>query len=264
MNLGRWRHVSASVIGSSHQRTGGVCQDSNVCTLLAGASDGEVLVGVVADGAGSASQSATGSAIACRFISDAAVQFLATARVEELTKPKVEEWICAFQKAVDEQAAKDGFAPRDYACTLLGSLVGAETAAFFQIGDGSIVVADSEELSHNHVFWPDHGEYENTTFFATEPEFGSNLKFENVRRNVVELAMFSDGLQRLALDFAKNIPFEPFFRGLFPSIRSMQADDGEKLSQSLIDFLGSPRVNERTDDDKTLILATRVQGSAAE
>ena len=76
--------------------------------------------------------------------------------------------------------------------------------------------------------------------------------------------MFSDGLQRLALDFAKTIPFEPFFQGLFPSVRAMSADDGEKLTQSLTDFLNSPRINERTDDDKTLILATRVQGVSAQ
>lgn len=259
MNLASWRHVSASVIGTSHERVGGVCQDSNICTLAASPLNGDVLIAVVADGAGSATQSATGSAMACQLISDAAAQFVAGSRIGDLAQPTVEQWIQDFQKAVEEKASTDGSTSREYACTLLGSIVGPDEAAFFQIGDGSIVVADSEELSHCHVFWPERGEYENMTFFATEPGFAVNLKFQNVYRKVVELAMFSDGLQRLALDFAKTMPYEPFFRGLFPSVRAMTANDGGKLNQSLIDFLNSSRVNERTDDDKTLILATRVQ-----
>ena len=259
VNLGPWRYVSASVIGSSHQRVGGVCQDSNVCTVLPSALNGEVLISVVADGAGSASQSAAGSAMACRFISDAAARFVSCARINDLVQATVEEWIQGFQKAVAEQACADGSTSREYACTLLTSIVGPDAAVFFQIGDGSIVVADSEELNHCHVFWPERGEYENMTFFATETGFAANLKFENVCRNIVELAMFSDGLQRLALDFVKTMPYEPFFRGLFPSVRAMTTDDDGKLNQSLVDFLDSPRVNERTDDDKTLILATRVQ-----
>ena len=260
MSLGPWRHVSASVIGSSHQRVGGVCQDSNVCTVIPSPLDGDVLIAVVSDGAGSATQAQAGSAMACRIISDSAAQFLASARIEEITREKVEEWIQAFQKLVDERALADGSTSREYACTLLSSIVGAEAAVFFQIGDGSIVVSDSEESIHGHVFWPERGEYENTTFFATEPSFTANLQFENVRRRVVELAMFSDGLQRLALDFAKVMPHEPFFRGLFPSVRATRSDgDAGKLNQFLTDFLSSPRINERTDDDKTLILATRVQ-----
>ena len=260
MSFAPWRHVSASVIGSSHQRLGGVCQDSNLCSIVTSSGEGEVLIAVVADGAGSASKSEFGSAMVCSLIHDAATQFLSTSRIEQLTRATVEEWIQNFQRAVDEKASADGSNSRDYASTLLASIVGRESAVFFQIGDGSIVVADSEELTHSHVFWPERGEYENTTFFATEPDFANNLKFENVHRKIVEMAMFSDGLQRLALDFAKTIPFEPFFQGLFPSVRAMSADDGGKLTQSLTDFLNSPRVNERTDDDKTLILATRLQG----
>ena len=263
LSLGPWRYVSASVIGSSHQRVGGVCQDSNACTVITSPLNGDVLVAVVADGAGSATQAEAGSSLACRSISDRAAQFVANARIEDITKATVEEWIQGFQKLVDEKASADGSTPREYACTLLGSIVAADAAVFFQIGDGSIVVADSEESSHGHVFWPERGEYENTTFFATEPDFSANLQFENVRRNILELAMFSDGLQRLALDFAKTIPYEPFFQGLFPSVRAMSADDGAQMTASLNEFLGSPRVNERTDDDKTLILATRIQVAGA-
>jgi hypothetical protein len=258
MNLGRWRHVAASVIGTSHQRTGGVCQDSNACIVFPGWPDGEVLLAVVADGAGSAKQAETGSAIACQSITESATFYLARRQLVEITKKTVENWVRTFQQHILHVASAMSLKPRDYACTLLAALIAQNHAVFFQIGDGSIVVSDAEEQSYGHVFWPERGEYENATFFATDRKFAANLRFESVRRSVVELAMFSDGLQRLALDFQKNMPHEPFFRGIFPPVRKASPETAGQLAQCLSSFLGSARVNQRTDDDKTLILATRL------
>jgi len=258
MNLGRWRHVAASVIGTSHQRTGGVCQDSNACIVLPGSPDGDVLLAVVADGAGSAKQAETGSAIACQSITESATLYLARRQLARITRKTVENWIRTFQHEISRTASAMSLKPRDYACTLLAALIAPNHAVFFQIGDGSIVVSDAEEQSYGHVFWPERGEYENATFFATDRGFAANLRFESVRRNVVELAMFSDGLQRLALDFQKTMPHEPFFRGIFPPVRKASPEDAGQLAQGLSTFLGSARVNQRTDDDKTLILATRL------
>lgn len=264
MELGHWRHIAASVIGTSHQRTGGVCQDSNACSVFPNSADGDVLVAVVADGAGSAKQAEAGSALACQSITESATRFLAGRRLHRVTKRTVENWIRTFQQKISSAASALDFKPRDYACTLLAALVGQHHAVFFQIGDGSIVVADAEEHSYGHVFWPERGEYENATFFATDRRFAANLRFASVRRNVVELAMFSDGLQRLALDFQKTMPHEPFFRGVFPPVRKASPENAGQLSQGLSSFLGSDRVNQRTDDDKTLILATRLSEPAFE
>lgn len=261
MTSGSWRHVSASVIGTSHERAGGVCQDSNACSVLPNLPDGDVLIAVVADGAGSASRAEQGAAMACRSITTSVVRFLGERQLAEIGRQEVENWIELFRGEVSEVAAEANLGARDFACTLLSAIVGACRAVFFQVGDGSIVVSDSEEQTYGHVFWPDRGEYENTTFFATDDEFSRNLQFENVGRKVLEVAMFSDGLQRLALDFSKAMPHEAFFRGLFPSVRTAQPDGIEQLSRSLHEFLASARVNERTDDDKTLVLATRLCGS---
>lgn len=258
MTLGRWRHVSASVIGTSHQRTGGVCQDSNACIVFPGSADGDVLLSVVADGAGSAKQADVGSAIACQSITESATFFLARRPLNHITRKTIEGWIASFQQAISSIASTMNLRPRDYACTLLAALVAENHAVFFQIGDGSIVVSDAEEKSYGHVFWPERGEYENATFFATNRRFAANLRFASVRRVVVELAMFSDGLQRLALDFQKNMPHEPFFRGIFPPVRKASPENAGQLSRCLSEFLGSARVNQRTDDDKTLVLATRL------
>lgn len=253
--------MAASVIGTSHQRMGGSCQDSNACIVFPHSPDGDVLLAVVADGAGSAKQAEAGSALACQSITASARRFLSRRRLARITQRTVQRWIGNFQQEVLNAASSLGLQPRDYACTLLAALVGQHHAVFFQIGDGSIVVSDAEEHSYGHVFWPDRGEYENATFFATDKRFAANLRFESVRRNVVEVAIFSDGLQRLTLDFQKTMPHQPFFRGIFPPVRKSSPENAPQLTECLSEFLGSARVNQRTDDDKTLILATRLDES---
>ena len=71
--------------------------------------------------------------------------------------------------------------------------------------------------------------------------------------SVSELAVFTDGLQRLALDFTTRQPYGAFFRPFFERLRT--EPEPETLLEPLREFLDSPRVNDRTDDDKTLVLA---------
>ena len=72
------------------------------------------------------------------------------------------------------------------------------------------------------------------------------------------LAVFTDGIERLVLDFADLTPHEPFFSSMIiPVERSEKGGRLSGLSQSLHAFLDSDKVNDRTDDDKTLILAAR-------
>ena len=135
--------------------------------------------------------------------------------------------------------------------------------ACLQIGDGVIVVADSEEQVYGHVFWPDRGEYANTTHFITQDEAVEHLQFESVRRAIVEVAILTDGLQSVALNYQQQTAHQPFFRGLFGPLREVEEGRSHELSKSLAEFLSSPRVNEKTDDDKTLVLASRAQDALA-
>jgi len=68
---------------------------------------------------------------------------------------------------------------------------------------------------------------------------------------------YSDGVQRLALSFEQRIPHNPFFEPMLNVLRNQKSAECEALDQQLAHFLNSPQINERTDDDKTLILATR-------
>ncbi|MFX5554892.1 hypothetical protein ABTE11_21680, partial [Acinetobacter baumannii] len=74
--------------------------------------------------------------------------------------------------------------------------------------------------------------------------------------NVSALAIFSDGVERLALDMVAQKPFKPFFDGMIRPVATTQAQGcDQKLSMQLSSYLSGDAVNARTDDDKTLILA---------
>jgi hypothetical protein len=138
---------------------------------------------------------------------------------------------------------------------LLLAVIGESTARFAQIGDGAIVISDGD--CYRPVFWPQSGEYANATNFLTDPRWQRSLAFTAMDSRVDEIALLSDGLQALTLDYAAKAAHGPFFAPMFRPLR--QARKGEDLLVALGDFLRSARVNERTDDDKTLILASRIR-----
>jgi hypothetical protein len=86
----------------------------------------------------------------------------------------------------------------------------------------------------------------------------SNLHSEVHPAAPAEVAVFSDGIQRLALVYQAKEVHKPFFEPMFARLRKAAGNEEfDLLSGQLALFLGSPAVNERTDDDKSLILATR-------
>ncbi len=258
MSMGGWRYVAASVIGTSHEKTGGACQDANDCQIYASPAGEKVLAAAVTDGAGSAACAGEGAATTCRALLSLVKEHLDSGKtVEQVTSDTVRSWITAIQNLLEEEAKAVSRERRDFACTILGVIVGESCAACLQVGDGVIVLADSEEHAYGHVFWPDRGEYANTTHFVTEGDAIEHLQFESVKRRVVEAALLTDGLQAIALNYQQRSAHEPFFKGLFAPLRSAGEGCSRELSESLAAFLASPRVNEKTDDDKTLVLASR-------
>jgi hypothetical protein len=144
---------------------------------------------------------------------------------------------------------------------MLGAAVGHDRAAFFQIGDGAIVVSNrSEPDDYGWVFWPQHGEFANQTNFITQGNALGLLDFELEERCIDEIAMFTDGIERLVLDLRGKTAHAPFFRTLFTWLANTEeAAVNEEINTSEIirRYLSSKQLNDRTDDDKTLILASR-------
>ena len=98
MSLGGWRYVAASVIGSSHEKAGGTCQDANDCQLHALPAGEQVLAAAVADGAGSAVCGGEGAASTCRALLGLMKEHLDSGKaVEQVTRETVCSWITSIQ-----------------------------------------------------------------------------------------------------------------------------------------------------------------------
>jgi hypothetical protein len=86
------------------------------------------------------------------------------------------------------------------------------------------------------------------------------LEFELEERCVDEIAIFTDGIERLVLDLQNKTAPAPFFRTLFGWLTKSEpaAAGGEIPASEVVSrFLSSKQINDKTDDDKTLILASR-------
>jgi hypothetical protein len=89
--------------------------------------------------------------------------------LDGITKEFVEDWLSRVRAEIRDRAEIVDLSPREFACTLLGAVVGQDRAAFFQIGDGAIVVSNrAEPDDYGWVFWPQHGEFANQTNFITQ------------------------------------------------------------------------------------------------
>lgn len=253
-----WRIAAASTIGTSHVKQGTACQDSHACEILEEADGRPVAVLVVSDGAGSAPRAADGSCLACQTLLEAVRTFLAEgSSVSEIERGVARSWVAVVQDAIVARACENGVAARNYACTLLAAVVAEDVAAFLQIGDGAMVVAD-ESGDWGWIHWPQRGDYANTTFFVTEEGAADRMAFDLVPSPIDEIAVFTDGLESLVLHYATKTVHAPFFEKIFVPVRASEAEDvDEELSAGLARYLASATVCERTDDDKTLILATR-------
>jgi len=256
-----WRVAHASVMGTSHEKTGLPCQDVASCRIVTDLDGRDVLLAVACDGAGSASRSLDGAALAVdRFLRDFG-DASGRSGLDGITKEFVEDWLSRVRSEIRDEAELQDLSPREFACTILGAVVGDDQAAFFQIGDGAIVVSNrAERDDYGWVFWPQHGEFANQTNFITQDNALEVLEFELEARCVDEIAMFTDGIERLVLDLQEKTAPAPFFRTLFGWLVKTEpaaVDEEIPISEVVSRYLGSKQINDRTDDDKTLILASR-------
>ena len=169
---------------------------------------------------------------------------------ESLVIECVEQVRTRIARAAEEAS----LSPRDYACTFLGVVSTATQSVLVQVGDGGIVVDVGEGLVLPII--PMSGEYANMTYFVTDEDALSRVQVKLFLAPVHKLAVFTDGLQRLAINMAVQTPHEPFFTRFFAILAKASLDDEERLQDELEAFLRSQPVEERTDDDRTLVLAT--------
>ena len=253
--LSIWQTLGASVVGASHLKTFTPCQDAHALAELPGG----LLVIVVSDGAGSASLADVGAQTAVNAAMEYLRKYLPTFdpfNESEEAEAFLTRVLQAARNAVEEEAENRSATPRDLAATLIVLAVNARAAIAAQIGDGASVLQDGTGQLKAFTA-PQQGEYVNETTFLISPDYLKAAQFRHERGSFTHAAVFSDGLQRLALKLPEAEPHAPFFTPLFGFVTQASEATQEERNQQLATFLQSPRIAERADDDLTLVLAAR-------
>lgn len=247
-----WRVVAASICGAAHVRTNDSCQDAHAWRTT----PGDILIAAVADGAGSASHGGAGAQLAAAHVVEHLVACVAgglpatTSDWDGLLRGGLE----AARTALLEEAVVRDLPPRELATTLIVLVTSPAGMAVGQIGDGAAVLREvSGELTA--LTRPLSSEYVNHTTFLTSDDALATAQVVARIGPATSVALLTDGLQRLALRMPEGEPHAPFFAPLFQFLDT--AADLEAAHRELETFLGSPRIQERADDDLTLFLAAR-------
>jgi hypothetical protein len=243
-----WKVTGAHVTGTSHVGSNIPCQDyCGYERAFIGASP--VVIIAIADGAGSAGLSHVGAHATVDYLLRAIPKAMAT--ICESNLMFAQDVFGAARQHLETVAVDHDSQPSDLACTTLFAILGEFSAFFAQIGDGAWVL--EKDGKYLVPIWPEGGEYVNETTFLTSPNWLNAVRTHLAVGGITAVAGFTDGLQRIALHINAKSAFAPFFDPLFYVLR--QTDDETSLISPLIGFLGSERIAERTDDDKTLVLA---------
>lgn len=259
-----WRCTGISVRGQSHARDGKPCQDAQGWAQV-----NDTLILACADGAGSAAHAEWGSALAVEtavaHIISHAMGWRMANDPEGRQANLLDALDGAFQSARDaltELAEREQVALRDLAATLLLAVVSDGHTAAAQIGDGAIVYSVDGHKEFNTLTTPVHGKYVNETVFLTQENYTDYLQLQEIEGSARHLALFSDGFEPVAIKYATGEPNPGLFAGLFEFMSDTSSQDIRK--DAVTRLLTGERIAERSDDDKTLVLATRCNGSGEE
>lgn len=242
MTIERWRGIAVRETGSSHVTASLECQDVVRVEVL-----GEEVFAALADGAGSAPHSRDGATRAV----DAAIEKMREGTAGE--RASMLDVARAARDAVLAEAALRNLPPRFFASTLLLAHASAQGARFAQLGDGFVAFGTLEALEVLAVHSP--SEHVNETCFLTEPDFEERVFVLEVATVPSLVVLSSDGLERLALRMPERSPV----RGFFAPFVSLLAEESsnENAAAEVAAFLRSDSVRARTDDDCSVVVATR-------
>ncbi len=249
-NIMTWKRVACSSIGTSHEDSNLSCQDYGEFQLLGN----NILAGVVCDGAGSAKYSQVGANI----VTKATLHFLENREWSTEEPPAKEELKCLFsslltalKKILVGSAMLKDIPLKELSCTLSVVLATEKWMAAMQIGDGFIVVRWKDEESYQLLFEPQHGEYVNQTVFVTDDDAKTQMQIGVWNTSAKFLCLSTDGLEKLALEQKKMIGHAPFFKPF--DLGMAESTDMKCFAEEVREFLESEQVNQRVDDDKSLL-----------
>ena len=181
-----WNHTAAAVIGRGHIKAGTPCQDVAVTETL-----GSVTAAVVADGAGSASRSDIGAAVAADVVLDLLEQrFEWLAGAEETAIG--EEIVSRIRDRFGAVASNLGIETKELACTLLFVAIDGEGYLSGHLGDGFIACQRGDTAIPFSIH--ERGEFANETVFVTSRGADTRLRVrKGSTEGIAGFALMTDG-----------------------------------------------------------------------
>lgn len=249
-----WKVVAASVTGRAHTGRGQGNEDAIRSVRLA---NGTTIL-ALADGAGSASRAAEGATLAVAAATEALSKSLAGESESVELSDSLLEAMAAVRRAlaarVRELRPEARAKSRELSSTLLLAVLRGDTLGVLQIGDGAAVVGNRS--GWRRITRPVRGRHAGETVFVTSRGATDLAEVEVCALTAGEsLALLSDGLEPVATAMTSGEPHAPFFDPLVSFAGAERPPD--RLEEELEEFLGSERVQSRSSDDLSLILAVR-------
>ena len=243
-----WYFGSAVSIGMSHLKNEMPCQDKCAIDLIMD----NLLIAVLSDGAGSAKNSEFGAEIAVNSI----IQFLREQMYSfSLDEDFIKNCVTFSRNKIIDYSIDNNLELKSLACTLIILVSYDDMALIFQLGDGGCVLKRKDEDFFEYAIEPMNGEYINTTYFLTDDNYLINSQIK-ITKGIEKFAIFSDGIQKVCSNLSTNEIHQPFFQKLFSTFNILKEKPQFIINQSFQSFLDSDFLNERTDDDKSLLLLT--------
>lgn len=248
----RWSVCGASVPGTKHLEKNLGCDDA-----FGYATVGDMVVLAVADGAGSVTgKSAWGSYTAVSQVLDDVTapwfeDMLSDVRTGEVTPQGLLEWL--FRSALEtlrRRAAYTGQPLSDLATTLAVAIATPDLTMCAQIGDG--IIALKTPAGIETVLIEEKTEYENWTWFLQSDKAFSESFRSYASTGATALALSTDGMSYKITNVATGAAFVPFFEEAWTAV-------AEGLNHQQFAAWLAGIENDQTGDDKTVVLAQRVE-----
>ncbi len=254
-----WKTLAHSATGVSHQRVEMPCQDAAGMLVT-----GQVFIGVVADGAGSAKKSEIGSKLIVEVTKAELNKALGTVKLHEFLGFRL-TWSEKRAKQVFERVLRENLKAllrkadqlkcpvSELASTMIAFVVTPKWIAVVQVGDGFIAIRESGQEEYKLIFPPAKGEFANQTYFVTGKGVESRMQVCLIRSPIDFICASTDGLENVALIKAKNVLHQPFFRGLENNFRS---EEGRSWLKGWLE--NNSALNSKTNDDKTVAIGVKI------
>lgn len=245
-----WIYSAYASIGTSHERHHLPCQDAVAVT-----SQDNILIGAMADGAGSTTHGGVGARIAVQEFLD----FFCKQHLEDLdlessdTQYKVadlfEDAHATILEALMSHVNKTKTSLENFASTFMGVISTPYFTVIGHIGDGFVVIRS--DGSYTLAAAEAQKEFVNQTTFITDSH--GYLEVSIIPTPIEFLAMGTDGLADVCLEQKPMKPHANFFKPFDDYLESYPAP--EDSQHELEAFLSSEKLNARTQDDKALLIA---------